>query len=247
MEVLRKPQLDKLRWYQYSLKSLFLFSIFFAVCVSILTIWIEFRSHGKISLITAAKNGDLKEVKWLLDHGADINASVCHDTALIFASGAGQIKVVKYLVSQGADINAGKDHGRSALVQAICNHHPDIAVWLIQQGADVNARDENKDMPLHYTAHYGNAFISKCLLEKGADINARGSGGRTPLYATICYRGRNDISVAKVLLDNGADPNICGENDRGFGPGYSEITPLTRAVHQQETEMVELLKKYGAK
>jgi ankyrin repeat protein len=239
---------EKLRWYQYRLRTLLLFSVIFAVGVSIVKTCADYLSHGKMSLCEAADKGNLSEVEWLLDHGADVNAldpPNQGDTALLYAAGRGHDKIVKYLVSRGANVNAGRERGRSALLQAICNHHPDIAAWLIAQEADVNVKNEEKDTPLHYAARYGNAPVAKLLIEKGADINARGNGGRTPLYATICFRGEKDISVAQVLLEKGADPNI--HSEEGIPNGFSDGSPLMRAIHKKESEMVELLKKYGAK
>jgi ankyrin repeat protein len=244
------PRPHNLRWYQYSLRTLLLFSILFAVGVSIVKTWVDILSHGKISLCEAADKGDLSEIEWLLDHGADVNApdrSNGADTAIFFAAARGHDKVVRYLVSRGANVNAGREHGRSALALAICNRHPVIVAWLIAQGADVTVKDENKDTPLHYAARYGNAAIAELLIEKGADVNAQGTGGRTPLYATICFHGDKDTSVAKVLLEHGADPNICTEEETNFSDEHINKTPLARAIYMKETKMVELLQKSGAK
>jgi ankyrin repeat protein len=249
-EIPPAPRPHKLRWYQYSLRTLLLFSVLFAVGVSIVKTWSDYRSHGKISLCGAADKGDLNEIEWLLDHGADVNAPDTPDggdTAIIFAAGRGHDKVVRYLVSRGANVNAGREHGRSAIVQAICNHHPGLAAWLIAQEADVTVKDVNKDTPLHYAARYGNAAIAELLIGKGADVNAQGAGGRTPLYATICFRGEKDTSVAKVLLEHGADPNICTEEETNFSDEHINKTPLARASYMKEAKMAELLKKFGAK
>jgi ankyrin repeat protein len=240
---------EKLRWYQYRLRTLLLLSVIFAVCVSIVKTCADYLSHGKMSLCEAADKGNLSEIEWLLDHGADVNAESWPnggDTALFYATARGHDRIVRYLVSRGANINAGKNFNRSALMLAICNHHPDIAAWLIAQGADVNVKNVEKDTPLHYAARYGNAAVAKLLIEKGADINARGAGGRTPLYVTICFRGEKDISVAQVLLEKGADPNLCTEEITEFTENIDK-TPLARAIYMKESKMVELLKKFGAK
>jgi ankyrin repeat protein len=208
--------------------------------------WAMMPSHGKISLHAAADSGDLDEIKWLLDHGANVNSTEYNDTPLICAAGRGHTEIVKYLVSRGADINIGREHGRSALVQAICNHYPELAKWLIERKADVNVKNKDGDTVLHYAARYGNAEIAGLLIDHGAAVNVRGGGGRTPLFTTLAFRAsqRRDISVAKVLLERGADPNLGITTDLGFG---EHATPLQLAAQFNYSELKELLEKYGAK
>jgi ankyrin repeat protein len=202
-----------------------------------------------MTLIEAADEGDLKEVVWLLDHGADVNGTeqFIYDTPLIFAAGRGHHEIVEYLVSRGADVNSGREHGRSAVMQAICNHHPQLAQWLIGRGADVTAKDREGDSVLHYAAHYGDREIAQLLISRGAAINAKGTGGRTPLYATLAFRASQlrDISVAETLLQHGADPNIGVTDDLAFGETVK--TPLQLAADLKFPELEGLLRKHGAK
>jgi ankyrin repeat protein len=195
----------------------------------------------------ATIKGDLRRVQWLLDHGSNVNAAEVSETPLMVAAGYGQADVAKYLVSRGADLNAANQCG-SALILAICNHRVALAKWLIAQGAHVNAKDETGDTVLHYAARYGDAEIAKQLIDHGAAINARGNGGRTPLYATLAFRAsqRKDLSVAKVLLENGADPNIGVTTD--LTPDKTPLQLASQlASHLKFPEAMKLLKKYGAK
>jgi uncharacterized protein len=240
---LREP---KRRRFQYSLRSLLLLCVVSMVVMFGIKTWLINRSHGRMSLCYAADVGDLDEIQWLLDHGADINQVDISDTPLIFAAGRGYSEIVKYLVSRGADVNKGREKHRSALIQAICNHHPDLANWLIDQGADVTVTESSGDSVLHFAAQYGNAQIAERLIDKGADINAKGGYGRTPLYTTLIYRshGFGDYSVAEVLLKKGADPNITTEESVRQSMGN---TPLGMAEYYQLQPMITLLKQYGAK
>ena len=208
--------------------------------------WGTPQPQHQITLHQAADTSNLIEVKWLLDHGADVNARDLSETPLIVAAGRGNEEIAQYLVSHGADVNAGRENGRSALVQAICNHHPELAKWLISKGADVNVRDSYGDTVLHYAAHYGNSEVTQLLIAHGASLDARGDCGRTPLYTTLAYRGHSlrDISVAETLLTNGADPNIGAPNDGAFGDAR---TPMQLAAFLKFPQLEELLKKYGAK
>lgn len=50
---------------------------------------------------------------------------------------------------------------------------------------------------------------AKKLIEQGAEINEKNENGTTPLmYAKTFTFRTGDISIMKLLLANGADPNI---------------------------------------
>src|SRR6185295_16371865 len=123
----------------------------------------------------------------------------------------------------------------------------ELAKWLIEQGADVNLLDERGNSVLHYAAHYGTAKTTELLLARGAAIDLQGVGGRTPLYNALCHRASTgkDVSVAQVLLEHGADPNIGVTTDRAMGDDVR--TPLEAAAHLKFPELEELLRKHGAK
>lgn len=58
-------------------------------------------------LLTAARKGDLRAVRALVDKGADVNAKTVHGvSALCFAAGNGHLETVKFLLERGADLNA---------------------------------------------------------------------------------------------------------------------------------------------
>ena len=56
----------------------------------------------------AANHNQMKMVKFLIDHGADVNYThpVTRMTALSMAAFNGNEELVKYLISKGADVNA---------------------------------------------------------------------------------------------------------------------------------------------
>ncbi|GAA0876044.1 hypothetical protein GCM10009118_24540 [Wandonia haliotis] len=72
------------------------------------------------------------------------------------------------------------------------------------------------------------------IAAKDNDLNQRTDTGDTLLLSAI----RNDTAeIAKILLENGADPNY--PNDRGW-------YPLHFAIQQQNMDIVKLLVKNGA-
>jgi len=47
--------------------------------------------------------------------------------------------------------------------------------------------------------------IARLLLDKVAGLNARDGNGRTPLHVAAA---KGNLDVAKLLLDDGADPGV---------------------------------------
>ena len=58
-----------------------------------------------------------KTVKFLIDHGADVNTKTAQGfTALIYASRDGFLKTVEHLITNGAEIDAQTSFGYTALM-----------------------------------------------------------------------------------------------------------------------------------
>ena len=87
------------------------------------------------------------------------------------------------------------------------------------------------DIPLHKAVRDGNIEDVKTLILNGAEINSMDVSNRTPLDWAVC---KNQILIAKLLLQNGADVNII-KDDTIFD------TPLHVASGFGCLEMVEML------
>jgi len=76
-------------------------------------------------------------VKYLIEHGADVNISSNNHiiTPLIKASEYGEMEVVEYLLQHGADVNAKDDEGNSSLKYAKEKNFIEIGQLLLQYGA----------------------------------------------------------------------------------------------------------------
>ncbi|MCL4299046.1 MAG: ankyrin repeat domain-containing protein [Anaerolineae bacterium] len=89
----------------------------------------------------ATQQGDVEQVRYLLEAGADINARDRYgQTALMNAARTGQVELVRLLVEQGAALNTTAKYNLTALMLAIINGHIKIACILIQAGADESIR-----------------------------------------------------------------------------------------------------------
>jgi ankyrin repeat protein len=178
---------------------------------------------AKTPLLYATRRGDLAVTQLLVEAGADVeladadgvtpllNAILNASIAAARGAGAGMehLAVARYLVEHGANVNAADWYGETALWAAV-----DV------RNLDVNGpeRDNRIDRP----AALG--LIAQ-LLARGADANARireypperrfiatlGSlswvdftGQTAFLRAALA----GDVTVMRLLLEHGADPNI---------------------------------------
>jgi len=173
---------------------------------------------GCTSIQTAARKGDLKEVRRQLDWGVDVNSKTFRMrlTALHRAAGNGHADIVELLLEKGADVNIRNEGGSTPLHWAARNGHTKVMKILLENGADTFQRgtgcgtplesaarkgqlkaiemlldhgaDVNYEMPLHAAVEAGHVEIVDYLVARGADVNKRRDGGCTPLHCT--FRGQ---------------------------------------------------------
>jgi len=105
---------------------------------------------------------------------------------------------------------------------------------LISQGADVNSRNMLGWSPLHTALQNSRQAVIEPLIAEGADVNAKDNSGQTPLHIAV-VTGQKD--AVELLIAKGADVNVMSGSDNA----------LTLAKRRQQTEIVDLLLKHGAK
>jgi ankyrin repeat protein len=134
-------------------------------------------------LMFAVEHGELDTVRFLLDHGADVNALDKRGVAPLFiAAWRGHAGIVSLLIDRGAQLENSSSQVREA--------------------------DKRMDhgTALHGAVQQGHTAIVKLLLERGANINAVSPGKfLTPL---VCALAMKDFEMATMLLDRGASPNL---------------------------------------
>jgi ankyrin repeat protein len=145
---------------------------------------VDFRNKFKQTpLYYAADNDDPSFAKFLVEHGANVNArDLFGITPLHEAVIRGSYRVAKFLIEKGADVNAKDNYGYTPLHLAAIYNRARLAKLLIEHGADVNAKDNYGNTPLHYCATtFGTAPVAKVLLQNGGDPNVKNNRGKTPL------------------------------------------------------------------
>ena len=200
---------------------------------------------GLTALVFAAREGDIATAKILLDHGADVNqTSEFGWTPLLTATQNRYYQLGKFFLEHGADPNIANKGGWNPLYIATDNRnieggdyptrkpdmdHLDFIKLLIDRGANVNAR-------MASSTETRTVFTHQWLYEEGA----------TP-FLRAAQSG--DMTLLKLLLDHGADPNI--NTDTGVTPlmvasGIGWVEGVTYEWSKAQTlDVVKLLLDLG--
>lgn len=176
---------------------------------------------AKTPLLYATRQGDPALTRLLVEAGADIeqadgngvtpllNAIINASVASLGESGTGHLGTAYYLIEQGANVNASDWYGETPLWAAVVVRNLDVSgatrdnkvdreamlgliSHLINKGADVNAR--TKEHPPEHR------FITRI-----GDLSWVDFTGQTPFLRAALS---GDVTVMKLLVEHGADPNI---------------------------------------
>ncbi len=166
----------------------------------------------------AARDGDLEQVRALIDAGADLDAQGDNgETPLNTAILKGHVLVATLLIDRGAGIQARNKGGFTPLHAAAYANAVEIAEQLLSRGADVNDQ-QNKagGTALSVASEEGHAGVAKVLIAHGADLEAGERNGYTPLTRAL-WRGQKE--VVALLQRSGAK---CQPVEVLEEPAYSE-------------------------
>lgn len=161
-------------------------------------------------LNSASGGAALPIVKALIRRGAEVNSPDVHGvTPLIAAATNLNLPALRELISAGAQIDLQDKQGSTALLLT-CNgadrKRAVVVEALIAAGANVNfVRSGVGDTPLLFACREGNPGVTDALLRSGANVNHRDCFEQTPLTTVIREAPKDRHSVAKLLLQAGAD------------------------------------------
>jgi len=168
-----------------------------------------------------------------LPHGV-LAQDLSANARLLAAARAGDQTGVGKALADGASVNARNRVGETALVIALKNDQPTLAMTMLNAGTDVNLGAVNGVTPLMAAAHAGQTDIVRLLLGKGADVSAVDRLQKNAMtYAA--GQGRTDIVV--LLLRAGVDPNAIYAH---------QLTALMWSAGYGKTETVRALLAAGA-
>ena len=126
------------------------------------------------TLVEAASEGELDDVRDMLDKGADVNATVSGDgSPLIVAAREGHAELVTLLLDRGADPNLGVLGDGNALIMAAREGHVPIVGLLLDRGAEIDKVVPGDENALIQASGAGALDVVRLLVARGADVNAR--------------------------------------------------------------------------
>nr|XP_022286571.1 uncharacterized protein LOC111099549 isoform X2 [Crassostrea virginica] len=216
------------------------------------------NNHEASPLSSACENGYDSTVKLLVKYGADVN--LCNNggySPLYRACKNGCESTVRLLLDYGAKVNVCTKEGKSPLSTASENGYDSTVQLLLTYGADVNLCNNGGYSPLYRACENGCESTVRLLLKNGAEVNLCTKDGNSPL-STACENGyystvllddkgepnhlfkaseKGHASIARLLLNNGADVNLCNKD------GYS---PLFKGSANGHDSIVQLLLNNGA-
>jgi hypothetical protein len=115
---------------------------------------------------------------------------------------------------------------------------------------------------LHLCADYDELEIARWLIDRGMDVNARsaidheGFGGYTALFATVVsqpnfwmnYGGKEQVApFTKLLLENGADPNVRASLRKQLHSGYAPKYDTSKAYEYRNVTALSWGRQFHAK
>ncbi|MFC4211132.1 ankyrin repeat domain-containing protein [Pedobacter lithocola] len=113
----------------------------------------------------------------------------------------------------------------------------DAATMLIFQNPKlINEFSDDGFTPLGLACYFNHEDIARFLIVKGADVNLASKNGFNvfPIHSAVAA---NNISITKMLLDNGAYPNVCQK---------AGLAPLHTSAQLGNIELIILLLERGA-
>jgi quinoprotein dehydrogenase-associated probable ABC transporter substrate-binding protein len=198
--------------------------------------WLAAGANPDDELANAIVANDMDRVRYLVGHGAHVNAVDGEGyPALVNAARFGFTTVATYLLEHKADPNQPDRSGWTPLMYAAWGDRADLASILLAHGAKLDAVEHEGLTALAIALQNAKAKAAQVLLDAGADVNAPvAKGGYTPLMLAA-ISGSQELAAS--LIQRGAKVNAAN-------PGG--VTALMIAVAGNRAGMVGLLLKSGA-
>jgi len=194
------------------------------------------RKDGETALVSAIHNKNLKIIKYLCEHGADINLKDNVDNTALLHSIYVDSEIALYLIQLGADITIKNKLNETPMHFAAMAGDLVISKILIERGLDINIPNINNHTPVMLATGNKHIKLVKLLLENKANINDEDINNDNLMHLCIL----NDMyDILLLLICNKKNIVINNRNNNGE-------SPLFFAIKKNKIKYIELLLKYGA-
>jgi ankyrin repeat protein len=172
--------------------------------------------NERTPLLLAAFEDNSDALRFLLDKGADINAtSFSGRNALSYAIQNSNLELVRLLLSKESALNldgSERDslytaivHKNSEVLRLILPYQKNLNLLYLKNSDQKDARNLVKTTLLIQAVISGSLENVKLLLQMGADINMANDRGETPILTAL---REEKFEIATFLADHGAELNV---------------------------------------
>lgn len=193
-------------------------------------------------LLLAVRGKHLKAVRFLVEHGADVNKGISnsYNPPLNEACKNGDLDIVKYLVEHGANIywvppgwKPHADGAQMVLTTANDNNHPEVVKYLLTLGPSLSSRKNDNVEMLRQAAGSGSLDLVKFWMSKNISATEETFYGSPISYASQL----GQLDVLKYMIEKGADIN------KSDSAGQ---TPLHFAAENGQLKVMRYIIEHGA-
>jgi len=144
----------------------------------------QYTHNHKTLLHHATMNDNFDIVKYLVEHGANVNAiDWCNATPLQLAASNSNIHIVKYLVESGANVNYSDEFGYTPLLYAAYDNNvvsddgslphnrgscdvdgTQTMCYLLDHGADINHKNNYGDDAIEIARVNKNSYVADYIM-----------------------------------------------------------------------------------
>ncbi|NWW70444.1 ASB3 protein, partial [Climacteris rufus] len=188
-------------------------------------------------LFLAVENKHAEVVKFLLQHGANVEGSHSWSgwNSLHQASFQGSTDIMQMLLEKGASKDCRDDFGITPLFVAAQYGQLESLRLLLSHGAGVNCQAKDRATPLLIAAQEGHLDCVELLLASGADPNlyCNEDKWQLPIHAAA------EMGHAKIL------ELLIPVTDRVCDKGEGKVSPVYSALYGGDGDCLEMLLKQG--
>jgi len=153
-------------------------------------------------LVKTVRFGTIKQVKTLLERGANPNALDQDSTpAIHFAVYFGKLGMTRILVKYGADVNLKDRNQDAALDNAIYSYRwtraERVALFLLDNGVDVNSVGKHGRTTLMHAISHKRFDLARLLVGRGADTKRRNRDWKRAV--DLIGHGKGSKALRKML------------------------------------------------
>ena len=174
--------------------------------------------------------GCFKSVKWLVEHGVNLNKK--DNPSFLTAVRYCDEKIIQYLVSNGAKVNVTNNVKSDAFMEAIYGEHYEYLQLIHDLGHTV---EKYGGKAFRNAVSDRNYEVLKFFISNGVDINYNEADMIYPFKPTpLCVAARYvDLDMCKFLVENGADVTLTEKDG---------MRPYSIALEKGDIEMAEYFK-----